>query len=69
MGERRKTFLKGVIFPRKRRGGVTCIRPFIMVAQTSTANTIRSDVPVFPWTIEDRESRNHGGRGKAWFRL
>ena len=48
MGERRKTFLKGIIFPRKRRGGITCIRPFIMVAQTSRPNTIRSDVPFFP---------------------
>ena len=47
MGERRKTFLKGVIFPRKRRGGITCIRPFIMIQQTSTANTIMSDVPFF----------------------
>ena len=48
MRERRKTFLKGVIFARKRRGGITCIRPFVMVAQTSRPNTIRSDVSFFP---------------------
>ena len=48
MGERRKTFLKGVIFARKRRGGITCNKPFIMIQQTYTANTIRSDVPFFP---------------------
>ena len=47
MGERRETFLKGVIFPWKRRGGITCFRPFSMVAQTSTPNIIRSDFLLF----------------------
>ena len=70
MGERRKTFLKGVIFPRKKRGGITCIRPFIMVQQTSRPNTIRSDVPFFPRNHgEYRESpEREGKRGSDYWR-
>ena len=46
MGEMWKTFLKGVNFPSKRRReGITCIRPFLMLALTPRPKIKRADVP------------------------
>ena len=47
MGERWKPFLRQRLYfsSENEAGGVTCYRPFIMVAQTTRLKIKRSDVP------------------------